>query len=258
MIPRWRPGCRTWPSCCRERWPAARRLASAARWTRRLCGEVVLRLLCRLEPEGLVVALEDLHWADPDTVSLVEYLADNASGQPVLFAVSLRTEPPSPASDLARRQRGRAGIVHLPLGRLSEREVAEMIAACSPGGDADERSRVWRASEGVPLFVEELLATPGIPETISDTVRGRLAEFTGHERAALEAAAVLGRQFDWEILPAASGQSPEVVSRALARAVDRVLVTADGAGFQFRHALTREAVLRSTLPPRLRRAAANV
>jgi hypothetical protein len=105
--------------------------------------------------------------------------------------------------------------------------------------------------------VEELLASPGIPQTISGTVRGRLAEFPDRERAVLEAAAVLGRHFDWEILAAASGQPPEVVSGALARAVDRVLVTADGARFQFRHALTREAVLMSTLPPRLRRAAAN-
>jgi DNA-binding CsgD family transcriptional regulator len=220
-------------------------------------GEAVLRLLRRLAPDGLVVAMEDLHWADPDTVSLVEYLADNAADQPFLFAVSLRTEPPSQASDLVRRQRGRAGIVHLPLGRLSESEVAEMIAACSPGGDAEEQSRVGRASEGVPLFVEELLASPGIPESISETVRGRLAEFPGPERAVLEAAAVMGHHFDWEILPAASGQPSEVVSQALARAVDRVLVTADGAGFQFRHALTREAVLMSTLPPRLHQAAAN-
>jgi DNA-binding CsgD family transcriptional regulator len=220
-------------------------------------GEAVLRLLRRLGPDGLVVALEDLHWADPDTVALVEYLADNAVGQPVLFAISLRTEPPSPASELARRQRGRAGIVPLPLGRLSGREVAEMIAACSPGAGAEERSRVARASEGVPLYVEELLGLPGIPESIRETVRERLAEFPGRERTVLEAAAVLGHHFDWEILPSASGQPPEVVSGALARAVDRVLLTADGEGFQFRHALTREAVLMSTLPPRLRRAAAN-
>ncbi len=222
-----------------------------------LRGEAVLQLLRRLGPDGLVVAMEDLHWADPDTVSLVEYLADNAAGQPLLFAVSLRTEPPSPASDLARRQRGRPGIVHLPLGRLSEREVTEMIAACSPGADADVRSRVGRASEGVPLFVEELLAAPGIPQSISDTVRGRLSEFPSCERAVLEAAAVMGRHFDWEILPAASGQALDVVSRALARAVERILVIADGEGFQFRHALTREAVLMSMLPPRLCQAAAD-
>jgi hypothetical protein len=217
----------------------------------------VLPLVRRVVPDGVVVALEDLHWADPDTVALVEYLADNAAGQHLLFAVSLRTEPPSPASELARRQRGRPGTLHLPLSRLDEREVAEMITACSPGADAVERSRVGRVSEGVPLFVEELLASPGIPESIGETVRGRLAEFPDHERAVLEAAAVLGHHFDWEILPAASGQSPEVVSQALARAADRVLVTADGAGLQFRHALTREAVLMSTLPPRLRLAAAN-
>jgi len=221
-----------------------------------LRGEAVLQLLRRLGPDGLVVAMEDLHWADPDTVSLVEYLADNAAGQPLLFAVSLRTEPPSPASDLARRQRGRPGIVHLPLGRLSDREVAEMIAACSPDAGADVRSRVGRASEGVPLLVEELLAAPGVPQSISETVRDRLSEFPGRERAVLETAAVLGRHFDWEILPAASGQTPEVVSRALARAVERTLVIADGEGFQFRHALTREAVLMSMLPPRLRQAAA--
>jgi DNA-binding CsgD family transcriptional regulator len=220
-------------------------------------GEAVLRLLRGLGPDGLVVALEDLHWADPDTVSLVEYLADNAVGQPLLLAVSLRTEPPSPASDLARRQRGRAGIVQLPLPRLSEREVMEMIAACSPGADATVGSRVGRVSEGVPLFVEELLASPGVPASISETVQGRLAGFSAAERAVLEAAAVMGRRFDWEILAAASGQTPEVVSRALARAVDLALVAADGAEFQFRHALTREAVLTSTLPPRLRRVAAN-
>jgi tetratricopeptide (TPR) repeat protein len=220
-------------------------------------GEAVLQLLRRLSPDGLVAAIEDLHWADPDSVAVVEYLADNAAGQPLLLAVSLRTEPPSPASDLARRQRGRPGIVHLPLERLSEGEVAEMIAACFPGADAGARTRVGRTSEGVPLFVEELLASPGIPESITETVRGRLAEFAADERAVLEAAAVMGRHFDWEILPAASGRSAEVVARALAQAVDRVLVTADGVRLQFRHALTCEAVVMAMLPPRQRQAAAD-
>jgi DNA-binding CsgD family transcriptional regulator len=220
-------------------------------------GEAVLQLLRRLGPDGLLVAMEDLHWADPDTVSLVEYLADNAAGQALLFAVSVRAEPPSPAWELARRQRGRPGTVHLPLARLSEGEVVEMIAACFPDADTGLRSRVRRASEGVPLFVEELLASPGIPESITETVRNRMAEFPGPERAALEAAAVMGRHFDWGILPAASGQAPEVVSRALGRAVGQVLVTAGEGEFQFRHALIWEAVLMSMLPPRLRQAAAD-
>ena len=100
------------------------------------------------------------------------------------------------------------------------------------------------------------MARPGIPQTISDTVRERLAGFPGQQRAVLEVA-VMRRHFDWEILPAASGQSLEVVFRALARVVDWVLVTADAARFQFCHVPAREAVLMLALPPRLCRAAAN-
>ena len=83
------------------------------------------------------------------------------------------------------------------------------------------------------------MAPPGIAQTISDTVRERLAGFPGHERAVLEVA-VMRRHFDWEILPAASGQS-QVVFRALARVVDWVLVTADAARLQIRHVPAREA-----------------
>ena len=221
-----------------------------------LRGEAVLQLLRRLNPGPLVVALEDTHWADPDTVAVLEYLVDNVVDQPVLVVASLRTEPPSPAGDLVRRLRGRPGVVHLALGRLTEREVADMITACRPGTDAGTRARILRASDGVPLLVEELLASPGIPESITETVRSRLADLPGDERAVLEAAAVLGHRFDWEILPAASGRSSAVVSRALGLAVDRALVMPDAAGFRFRHALTREAVLTVMLAPRVRQAAA--
>jgi hypothetical protein len=64
-----------------------------------------------------------------------------------------------------------------------------------------------------------------------------LAEFPGHERVVPEAA-VMRRHFGWEILPAASRQFPEVVSCALVREADRVLITAGAARFEFRHVLT--------------------
>jgi len=218
-------------------------------------GEAVLRLLCRLSPEGLVVVLEDMHWADPDTVAVLEYLADNAISQPLLLVVSLRTEPPSPAAELIRRLRGRPGVVHLALGRLSEVDVTEMIGACHPEADAGVRTRIVRVSEGIPLLVEELLASPGVPESIIDTVRSRLAGFPDGERIVVEAAALMGHHFDWQVLPAASGQDAEVVSSALGRAVGALLISADSEGFQFRHALTRDAVVATMLPPRARAAA---
>jgi DNA-binding CsgD family transcriptional regulator len=217
-------------------------------------GEAVLQLLGHSGPDGLVLTLEDLHWADPDTVTLLDYLTDNVGGLPLLLVVSLRTEPASAAADLVRRQRGRAGVVHLPLGRLAEPEVTDMITACRPDADADARARILEVSDGVPLLIEELLASPGVPASVTDTVRVRLAELADDERAVLESAAVIGRHFDWDLLPAASGTDPDVVSRALSGAAERGLVDADGAGFRFRHALIREAVLASMLPQRVRRA----
>ena len=218
-------------------------------------GEAVLRLLRHLRPDGLVVSVEDLHWADPDTVSVLEYLADNATDQALLVVASLRAEPPSPAADLVRRLRGRPGVVHVPLGRLSAAGVAEMIASCGTDAGPDARSRIVRVSDGVPLLVEELLASPGIPESITDTVRARLGELDDDERAVLQSAAVMGRYFDWEILPAATGLDMAVVSRALGRAVECALLSAHGAGFRFRHALTTEAVLATMLPPLARETA---
>ena len=92
-------------------------------------GEAVLQLLRRLAPTGMVVVLEDLHWADPDTVALVEYLGDNLASERVLCVMTLRSEP-SGASELARRQRGRPGIVHVELRRLDRNDaVGQRIAA---------------------------------------------------------------------------------------------------------------------------------
>jgi DNA-binding CsgD family transcriptional regulator len=221
-------------------------------------GEAVLQLCRRLAPDGLVVALEDLHWAAPDTLAVVEYLADNAASQAMLLVLTLRSDPPSPAADLVRRQRGRTGIAPLPLQRLSRADITRMIDACDPTADPGLRARVASASEGVPLLIEDLLASPGIPESITETVRTRLAEFSPAERAVIEAAAVLGRHFDWELLPAASGSSSDETSAALAHAVDRQLIVTDGPGFHFRHALTRDAVLHTMLPPRVRAVAGRV
>ncbi|HET6965915.1 MAG TPA: AAA family ATPase [Acidimicrobiales bacterium] len=219
-------------------------------------GEAVLQLVGRLAPEGLAMVLEDLHWADPDTVALVEYLADNLSGLPFLLLFTARTEPSTAALDLARRQRGRPGITQLALDRLADADVERMVELCRPHGEASVASRVVRTADGVPLLVEELLAAGGIPESISDTVGERLCSMAAAERTVIEAAAVLGRQFDWSLLAEASGEPAEVVSRALSAAVDRQLVVWEDEEFRFRHALTREAVLASVLPPRRRELAA--
>ena len=220
-------------------------------------GEAVLQLLRHLAPDGLAIILEDMHWADRDTVELVEYVADNVAGERVLCVLTLRRSPASPALETAQRQRGRPTVVHLPLDRLDADGMTRMVLACDPHASEELLGRVQAAADGLPLLVEDLLVSPGLPESFVETVRERLDEFGEDERAVIESAAVLGRLFDWELLATTSGQPEPLVTRTLGRAVDSLLMRTDGTAFSFRHALTREAVLGTILPPRHRGLAAS-
>src|SRR5579871_2507098 len=218
-------------------------------------GEAVLQLLGRAAPGGVVVILEDLHWADPDTVALVEYLGDNVSETSLLLVLTLRDGPASDAVDAARRLRGRSGVNHLALGRLGREHLATMVRACRPEAATDLVDRIERASEGVPLLVEELLASPGLPADFAATVKARLCALPEEQRAVVEAAAVLGRQFDWELLPPMTELTEETVAGALAAAADSLLLANQGGELRFRHALTRDAVLDTVIAPRQRQLA---
>lgn len=224
--------------------PAAAQLSAAAR------GEAVVRLLSSLsKPGGLLVLLEDLHWADPDTLAIVEYLGDNLRSERVLCLFTVRSEEPSAALDLLRRRPGRHGIRRVELGRLSASEVSTMVRSCLPQVDPATLERVCSDADGVPLVVEELLASPGLPRSFADTVRQRLDQFDEQTRTVIDLAAVLGRRFDWRLLPSATGRSEDVVIRALGEAVERMLVRVEDGVFRFRHALTRDAVLEQLMPP---------
>ncbi len=219
-------------------------------------GEALIQLLRRIAPQGLVIVLEDLHWADPDTVALMEYLGEHLDGEPLLCVLTLRANRPSAALNAARRLRGRPGVLHLELDRLSDADMADMVQACVPEAGPELLRRVQASAEGVPLLVEDLLASPGLPDSFAETVRERLAGFSAPQRSVIRAAAILGRHFDWELLADVSGQSADLVAETLELAVEQLLVSADGAAFRFRHALTRDAVLDTMLPPRQRALAA--
>lgn len=222
-----------------------------------LRGEAVIQLLRRVAGGGLLIVLEDLHWADPDTVALVDFLADNLVDEPVVVAATVRSELPCQALELDRRQRSRRGAVRLVLDPLDRAAVDEMIHACGIAVSPEKRQWVCDVADGMPLLVEDLLASPGLPDSISASVRERLDALDPEERSVIETAAVLGRHFDWELLPRITGQSFDAVTASLARGVDLQLVVADAGGFRFRHAVTREGVLASLLPPHHRALAAS-
>ncbi|HEV2362275.1 MAG TPA: AAA family ATPase, partial [Acidimicrobiales bacterium] len=215
-------------------------------------GEAIAQLLGRVaDTDGLVLALEDLHWADPDTVALAEYVADNCGGSRLLMICTVRSGEPSAALDLVRRRRADDRIGHLELTRLGSPFVADMVRACLPGLSRHAADRIELLADGVPLLVEELLASPGVPSSFAESVRERLARFDSDGRTVLEAAAVLGRRFDWRLLAPITGLHASVIDEALGLAVERLLLELESDGYRFRHALTREAVL-SDVPPNRR------
>ncbi|SEL51082.1 regulatory protein, luxR family [Streptacidiphilus jiangxiensis] len=208
------------------------------------------RLVRRLaEPLGLLVVLEDLHWVDPDTLAVLDLLADTERGGRALWLLTAR-DGEGAAADLARRCHDRRGVdATVALDRLGDEDVARMARACDPQVDDDRLTRVCRGAEGVPFLVEELLAGPGVPESFAATVRARTARLAPSTRLVLNAAAVLGRRFDWELLPRITALPRETVSASLAEGTACGLLAVNGAAFEFRHALTRDALLADLLPP---------
>ena len=237
-------------------------------------GEAILRFLrVTAADRGCLVILEDLHWADPESLTIIEYLVDNLASEAVLCIATLRVEEDTAAFQLARRLDARRVCPTYTLSRFDEGEVERMVTDCLDTATAP-REIVALASraDGIPFLVEELLAgtastgalvydghswtlsqsvDPVVPLTFADSVRRRLAPLGAEARAVLQAAAVLGRRFDWSLLPFITGLSDETVLRALHAAVDGQIVVAEAGeqAFRFRHALTRDAVLAELLPP---------
>ena len=236
-------------------------------------GEAVLRLLRVLAGDaGCVLILEDLHWADQETLGLVEYLADNLSAERVLCVATVRAGEGAEAASLARALEARESAAVLPLRRLDPAAMARMALACVGADDlpGEVHAFVSERAEGIPFLVEEVLAgligaealierdgrwragdlaAPGVPATFADTIGRRLAAAGAGARQVAAAAAVLGRRFDWNLLSQVTGLPDAEVAAALRRGVDLQLIEADRDHFRFRHALTRDAVLATLLPP---------
>ncbi len=112
-------------------------------------GEAVLQLLQRLAgATGLLLVLEDLHWADPDTLAIVEYLSDNLSAESVLCVVTCRSETPSAGAELVARLTGRRAASRLALSRLTASQVAAMVRACLSSAADDVITRVQHVADG--------------------------------------------------------------------------------------------------------------
>jgi len=191
-----------------------------------------------------VLVFEDLHWADEATFDLVRYLGRRLATIAALLVVTYRddeigrTHPlPVLLGDLAPLP----GITWVALERLSRAAVAELAA----GHDVDV-DRLHAVTAGNPFFVTEALSAPsstGIPVTVREAVRGRLARLSTAGLAVVEALAVLGIPTRPEVLTELSGQLDGDIRDGLSDAIERGLLVESCSAVTFRHELTRMAVL---------------
>ena len=195
---------------------------------------------------GLVVAIDDLHQAEPTTLDLVDYIAGWANA-PILFVAIGRPEI------LDDRPEWRASAIFLePLRTLHVRELAMALPESNLISPA-RRAAAVHAAEGNPLFLEQLLGwaaeerTDALPPTLDLLIGSRLETLSPQERALLERAAIIGEEFSRSIVEATTLEEQRgavargllaLVRRRLLRAAASALPSEDG--FRFTHGLIRD------------------
>jgi len=228
---------------------------------RRLLVAELADALTRALATPFLVRLEDLHWADQLSLDALRRAAAALDRLPSLVVATHRTDDPAAdASFTSWRLEllGHRQAEELLLTRLGREGTRSMLASITGEQPAEEDvDRLYAAADGIPLHVEELVAVgvDAVPDTVGDAVVARTAALDPHARAAIAAAAVIGREFDAETLTAVVSDddgTPGEVDAALDELVRLHFVVPAGSGYDFRHALIRDAVY-ADLPGPLRR-----
>lgn len=218
-------------------------------WVERL-GAAVLDRHC-------VMIVEDLHWADSQSVAVFDRLTQLPLPRLVLIG-SYRPEDLSrrlPGGELLARLERRHAVEQVVLGPLDRGEVGTLLAAMldHPPTSAVIEA-IYQRSGGNPFVIEELvgccgaddpqeLATMSLPWSLEEAVRDRLEGLGPLERTVVDAAAVAGGDGSFDVLAAVADVDEDELIRVLRTLVGRdLLVEPEPDRFEFRHALVRDAV----------------
>src|SRR5829696_7258 len=168
-----------------------------ARWGMRR----LLEAAARTRP--LVVMVEDIHWAEPTLLDLLEHVATLAADVPLLLVCLSRPELLEERPSWSSVGGDRAMLI--PLDPLSTAESRELLAQTGRAVDvpADERARLLETAEGNPLFLQQMVAMReemreedgGVPPTIQAVLAARIDRLPARERALIERASIEGRTF---------------------------------------------------------------
>jgi predicted ATPase len=215
----------------------------------------------------VLLIFEDAQWADSTSLELLDRAVERATRLPVLMIVTFRPEFTPPWTGLAH-------VASLSLNRLAQREAATLVAGII-GGDSLPLvmlNRIVERTDGIPLFIEELTkgllegdlvhedrdgsaptdrpAALVIPSSLQDSLMARLDRLNAAKRVA-QLAAIIGREFSYELLHTIAPISADELGRALRQLVESGLIFQRGepprARYMFKHALIQDAAYQSLL-----------
>lgn len=201
-----------------------------------------------------LLVVEDLHWIDPTSDELIGVLIDRLSDLKILVVLTARPEFQSHWEDKPR-------LRQMSLKPLDRDDTVAMIEAIC--GDeklpAAAVAQIAERTDGLPLFIEDLThdvlegSSVAIPTTLNDSLMSRLDRL-GSAKSVAETAAVIGREFSYELLVRIADLPEEHVRDELRRLVDAGLLVSGRStavlGYAFKHALVRDAAYANLLKKR--------
>jgi DNA-binding CsgD family transcriptional regulator len=213
--------------------------------------------------KGLVLSLDDFHWADRSSLLLLQHIARRVLAQPVLIVLGYRTEaisPSAPLFDVLAELSREEVCQRLPLTALSPEESAGLVGQLGGVAAAPEVARaIFDRTEGTPFFVIELtrhlqaegfdfsggataLADWGVPEQVRQVIGKRLVRLQPDTRRLLQAASVLGESFNPELARKIAGLEQSEFLDGLDEAIRAEMIHDDPDVHRFSHALVRQTL----------------
>jgi DNA-binding SARP family transcriptional activator/class 3 adenylate cyclase/tetratricopeptide (TPR) repeat protein len=198
----------------------------------------------------LVIVVEDIHWAEPTLLDLLEHLVEATREAPILLLCLARSELLDVRPTWGGGKMNSSALLLEPLSPAE----SELVVGHAGGSELGEAvaARIAEAAEGNPLFIEQMVAMAleagseatdvTVPPTIQALLAARLDRLGALERGVLERASVVGREF-WRdaVVHLSPVEERDTVDQRLDALARRELIGAVSDGYRFRHGLIREA-----------------
>ncbi len=218
---------------------------------------VLLETFSRERP--IVFVIEDLHWIDAASLALLRFLMRALGSSRVLTVLSYRTEDVTrghPVRDFLSEAERDRWVERRELGRLTRSQVRKLTKSMIVDEIPSARvlDTVFRRSDGVPFFVEELVGIDGcrdegfVPDTLRELLLARYERLPESAQELLRLISTGGVRVSHAMLAQVYRGTDDELDAAARQCVNFGVLTVDGDDYAFRHALVREAILDDLLP----------